>query len=88
MPPAPIRAITSYAPTREPGESAIDRRDYTGLRLQAWPLAHEPVMPNVAISLHAPTDWQREALVPITKKYPIAKVLEACRRLRSSVGAA
>jgi 23S rRNA (adenine2503-C2)-methyltransferase len=44
-------------------------------------LAHEPVMPNVAISLHAPTDRQREALVPITKKYPIAEVLEACRRL-------
>jgi 23S rRNA (adenine2503-C2)-methyltransferase len=44
-------------------------------------LAHEPVMPNVAISLHAPTDRQREALVPITKKYPIADVIDACRRL-------
>jgi 23S rRNA (adenine2503-C2)-methyltransferase len=44
-------------------------------------LAREPVMPNVAISLHAPTDRQREALVPIAKKYPIADVLAACRRL-------
>jgi 23S rRNA (adenine2503-C2)-methyltransferase len=44
-------------------------------------LAHEPIMPNIAISLHAPTDRQREALVPVTKKYPIAEVLDACRRL-------
>lgn len=43
-------------------------------------LAHEPVMPNVAISLHAPTDEQRGKLVPINKKYGIADVVAACRR--------
>jgi 23S rRNA (adenine2503-C2)-methyltransferase len=43
-------------------------------------LAHEPVMPNVAISLHAPTDTLRERLVPINKKYGIADVIAACRR--------
>jgi 23S rRNA (adenine2503-C2)-methyltransferase len=37
-------------------------------------------MPNVAISLHAPTDALREKLVPITKKYGIADIIAACRR--------
>ena len=32
-------------------------------------LAHEPLMPNLAISLHAPTDEQRGELVPINRKY-------------------
>ncbi len=43
-------------------------------------LAGEPKMPNLAISLHAPTDAQRGALVPINRKYGIADVLAACRR--------
>ena len=43
-------------------------------------LAHESVMPNVAISLHAPTDVQRGKLVPINQKYGIADVIAACRR--------
>jgi 23S rRNA (adenine2503-C2)-methyltransferase len=37
-------------------------------------------MPNLAISLHAPTDLQRGELVPINRKYGIADVIEACRR--------
>ena len=37
-------------------------------------------MPNLAISLHAPTDAQREALVPLNRRYPIAEIIEACRR--------
>ena len=43
-------------------------------------LAQEPLMPNLAISLHATTDEQRTALVPPNKKYPLAAILEACRR--------
>jgi 23S rRNA (adenine2503-C2)-methyltransferase len=43
-------------------------------------LAREPVMPNLAVSLHATTDEQRTALVPPNKKYPLADILEACRR--------
>lgn len=43
-------------------------------------LAAEDVMPNLAISLHATTDEQRGALVPLNRKYGIAEVLEACRR--------
>ncbi|MGE0697737.1 MAG: 23S rRNA (adenine(2503)-C(2))-methyltransferase RlmN [Hyphomicrobiaceae bacterium] len=34
----------------------------------------------LAISLHAVTDELRNELVPINRKYPIAKLLEACRQ--------
>ena len=37
-------------------------------------------MPNLAISLHATTDEQRTALVPPNRKYPLAAILDACRR--------
>jgi 23S rRNA (adenine2503-C2)-methyltransferase len=43
-------------------------------------LAGEDVMPRLAVSLHAPTDAQRAALVPVNRKYPIAEIIEACRR--------
>ena len=43
-------------------------------------LAREPIMPNLAISLHAPTDAVRGALVPINQKYGVADVIAACRR--------
>src|SRR5439155_10432377 len=43
-------------------------------------LAREPVMPNLAISLHAPTDVQRGELVPINRKYGVAEIVEACKR--------
>jgi 23S rRNA (adenine2503-C2)-methyltransferase len=43
-------------------------------------LAREPSMPNLAISLHAPTDAIRGELVPINKKYGVADIIEACRR--------
>jgi 23S rRNA (adenine2503-C2)-methyltransferase len=43
-------------------------------------LATEPLMPNLAISLHATTEDQRDRLVPINRKYGLAELLEACRR--------
>jgi len=43
-------------------------------------LAREPVMPNLAISLHAPTDLQRGELVPINRKYGVGDIIEACKR--------
>ena len=44
-------------------------------------LGREPIMPNIAISLHAPTDALRGELVPLNRKYGIAEILDACRRL-------
>ena len=43
-------------------------------------LAQEPLMPNLAISLHATTETQRTALVPPNKKHPLASLIEACRK--------
>ena len=43
-------------------------------------LAQEPVVPNLAISLHATTEAQRDLLVPLNRKYGIADVIEACKR--------
>jgi 23S rRNA (adenine2503-C2)-methyltransferase len=43
-------------------------------------LAQEPMMPNLAVSLHATTDEQRTMLVPPNSKYPLADILETCRR--------
>ena len=43
-------------------------------------LGREPLMPNLAISLHAPTDAQRGDLVPINRKYGVADIIDACKR--------
>jgi 23S rRNA (adenine2503-C2)-methyltransferase len=43
-------------------------------------LAREPLMPNLAISLHATTEEQRTALVPPNAKYPLKAILDVCRR--------
>lgn len=43
-------------------------------------LAQEELMPNLAISLHATTEEQRQQVVPPTKKYSLADILDACRR--------
>jgi 23S rRNA (adenine2503-C2)-methyltransferase len=42
-------------------------------------LAKEPVRPKLAISLNASNDAQRNAVMPINRKYPLSKLLEACR---------
>ena len=43
-------------------------------------LATEPLMPNLAISLHSTTEAQRDLLVPINRKYGLEELLDACRR--------
>jgi 23S rRNA (adenine2503-C2)-methyltransferase len=43
-------------------------------------LAREPLMPNLAISLHAPNDRLRGELVPLNKKYGVADIIAACKR--------
>lgn len=35
---------------------------------------------SLAVSLHAPNDALRDELVPINRKYPIAELIDACRR--------
>ncbi|HXN65210.1 MAG TPA: 23S rRNA (adenine(2503)-C(2))-methyltransferase RlmN [Candidatus Acidoferrales bacterium] len=42
-------------------------------------LGAEPVRPKLAISLNASNDAQRDAIMPINRKYALAELLEACR---------
>ena len=42
-------------------------------------LAREKVRPKLAISLNASSDEQRDAIMPINRKYPLQMLLEACR---------
>lgn len=42
-------------------------------------LAQEKVRPKLAISLNASNDEQRDALMPINKKYPLSALMEACK---------
>src|SRR5215469_1873251 len=42
-------------------------------------LAREQVRPKLAISLNASNDKERDALMPINKKYPLKILLEACK---------
>jgi 23S rRNA (adenine2503-C2)-methyltransferase len=43
-------------------------------------LAQEAVRPKLAISLNASSDDQRDLLMPINRKYPLEKLLDACRK--------
>jgi 23S rRNA (adenine2503-C2)-methyltransferase len=43
-------------------------------------LRDEAVPCSLALSLHAPDDALRDVLVPLNRRYPIAPLLDACRR--------
>ena len=43
-------------------------------------LGREPFMPNLAISLHASHEAQRNALVPVNRKYDLGALIDACKR--------
>jgi 23S rRNA (adenine2503-C2)-methyltransferase len=43
-------------------------------------LAQEKVRPKLAVSLNASSDEQRDRIMPINRKYPLAVLLDACRR--------
>src|SRR5256885_8877736 len=43
-------------------------------------LGREPVRPQLAISLNASTEEQRQKLMPITRKYHLADLMAACKR--------
>jgi 23S rRNA (adenine2503-C2)-methyltransferase len=42
-------------------------------------LGQAPLRPKLAISLNASTEEQRQALMPITRKYHLKDLMEACR---------
>ena len=71
-----IRLIT------DPSGKNISQRNITvstcGLVPQIGRLAEENLAITLALSLHAPTQEQRESIMPIARKYHLTDVLEAC----------
>ncbi len=51
-----------------------------GLVPQILKLANEDLQINLAVSLHAPDDETRSETMPINKRYPIATLVDACRK--------
>jgi 23S rRNA (adenine2503-C2)-methyltransferase len=49
-------------------------------------LADEPVRPRLAVSLNATTDEVRDRLMPINRKYDIARLIEACHEFAGTTG--
>ncbi len=45
-------------------------------------LAKEDIQVKLALSLHAPNDNDRGKLMPVNKKYPIERLMQACRSYR------
>ena len=42
-------------------------------------LAEENIPLTLSISLHAPTDRQRDAIMPVNRRFPLAALIDACR---------
>ena len=51
-----------------------------GLAPQIVRLAGEPFQVNLAVSRHAPDDETRSETMPVNRRYPIATLLDACRK--------
>ena len=71
------------AARRLPDVGITHRR--TGVSTVGWVpgilrLADSPLPIRLALSLHAPDDALRSQIMPVNDRYPIADVLEACRR--------
>ncbi len=67
----------------DPAGVAISPRRVTlstsGIIPKIVELSREPVRPKLAISLNASTEEQRQALMPITRKYHLADLIDVCR---------
>jgi 23S rRNA (adenine2503-C2)-methyltransferase len=51
-----------------------------GLVPQILKFADEPLQLNLAVSLHAPDDATRSQTMPVNKRWPIATLIDACRK--------
>ena len=82
--------IAAFRLLVDPAGFALARRRITistsGLAPAIERLAEEPVRPRLAVSLNATTDAVRERIMPVSRKYPIARLLAACRRFAVATG--
>jgi 23S rRNA (adenine2503-C2)-methyltransferase len=81
---AAIRLLT------DPEGIGLSRRRITvstsGMAPAIERLAKEPVRPRLAVSLNATTDAARERLMPINRRYPLERLLAACRTFVETSG--
>jgi 23S rRNA (adenine2503-C2)-methyltransferase len=49
-------------------------------------LASEPMQIRLALSLHAPNDELRAELMPVNRRFPLRKLMAACRAYREATG--
>lgn len=77
-------AIKATRLMTDPAGMAISPRRITlstsGIIPKIEELGREEVRPKLAISLNASTEEQRRELMPITRKYHLAELLDACHR--------
>ncbi len=74
----------------DPAGKNISQRNITvstcGLVPQIHRLAEEDLAITLALSLHAPTQEQRQSIMPIAKRYHLEDVLEACNTYFEKTG--
>jgi len=74
----------------DPAGFALAKRRITistsGLAPAIERLAAEPVRPRLAVSLNATTDAVRDRIMPVNRKYKIARLLTACRQFARATG--
>ncbi len=82
--------IAAFRLLIDPDGFALTRRRVTvstsGLAPEIERLATEPVRPRLAVSLNATTDAVRNHLMPINRRYPLARLLAACRTFARVTG--
>ena len=58
----------------------------SGIVPKMYQLAEENLPINLTVSLHSPFDEERVKIMPITKKYSISKILDACKNYFDKTG--
>jgi 23S rRNA (adenine2503-C2)-methyltransferase len=48
--------------------------------------AQEPEQFGLAVSLHGTTDWVRDKIMPVNRKYPLRELFPACEAYRQAKG--
>lgn len=49
-------------------------------------LAEENLQLTLSVSLHAPTDEVRSSIMPVNRRYPVAELMQACKRYFEKTG--
>jgi len=82
--------LAAFRLLTDPAGFGLSRRRITvstaGLAPQIERLASEARPPRLAVSLNAATDEVRDRIMPINRRYPLERLLGACREFARSTG--